>query len=596
MICFIFAVPPLLFYLIVSSTYPWMISTFSDITHTKLAISPYARLTETIIISVIYFITLAISRRIIFSAALALSMFIFFVTVCLTKIYYLYAPLLPADFSQITELYQSKHIFTQIIPAFILILALLFTVNFGLYKKAKPLPIQKFWQIRLLSIALLCFVIYFNTEALQQHLRKNGVFYKKNSNLVVHFLTKGMATSFFQIALFHDQYPKPANYNQDRIKKIVETYELNEKSSHTDAVNVIFLMIESLTNPEYFGWQTTEPATPTLSALANTNHEGTVLSPVYGGKSINAEFELLSGLSMQFAAAESLVYREAIKQPVPSIASYLSQHNYYTMAMRDEPIDTYGFRKIYQWLGFENQLSFTTTNLPKDPTGKYKSSTAIADEIIDVVENNHPAFVFTFTMSSHAPWNAKEYNSQLDFIYPNQTSQAEKNRMKGYLNAINHMDSGIKRLIDHFNSSDQKTLILILGDHQPHLNSYNQFLAPGHDDEDSNTIYKKHQLPFYIWKNYDEQKPVEPLETSMNLLPGLVLKLIGSKPCGIMKFNQILHNNYSLFSKVAKKNTSASADEQATILSDLELIQYDLLYGNNYLGAMLSNNCHTSVQ
>ncbi|WP_218944264.1 LTA synthase family protein [Marinicella rhabdoformis] len=507
-------------------------------------------------------------------------------------------PVLPIDIIQIRELLQSEHLMASFIPILLAAVSFIFLVSAFVYKYDKPLIItqNKYYLLAFLLLVTSLFLTF--KSNINQNLRKNGIFYKKNSYLPAHYLTKGIATSFFQILFFSENYPKPKGYSKLAIQNIINKYQLNVKS-HTPKIspNLIILMVESLTDPKYFGWKTNQSNMQTLHKLTNEGRQSTAYSPVYGGKSINAEFELLTGMSLRYTNPESLVYRESIKQPVPSIAQTLRNNKYNTFAFRDERIGEFGFKKIYDELGFEHTYSFVDKGHQQDPTGKYTSSIAIADKIIATVEENAPAFVFTFTMSSHAPWNGKEYDSQLDFLYPKGISKNEKRKMKGYLNAINHMDKGIEKLIQHFKLSDKQTALLVIGDHQPHLKVYNKNIKTQLVNNNIKRVIKKHSLPYYYWDNFTTTKQLSSVPISFNFVSSLLLNQLQIKSCGLLKFNAYFHQFYEVFGsyiKLSKKgNNSIEFD---TLKADYELLQYDVVYGENHQNYLLNKSCQSKSQ
>ncbi|VAW49256.1 hypothetical protein MNBD_GAMMA03-11 [hydrothermal vent metagenome] len=584
------------YYIFIDIMFPYLIKNYSLFIGRNFKLSTYSHYVEPLVLSFLFIVVLSLSKRPIFSFIITLFLYIGFIFLNVIKIKYLYSPILPTDLLQLKELMQSKDFFLSILPQLMISLLIFISIFIFVFKYDKTQTLLKFAsKYNFIFVISLTIILLIFNNAIKQNLRENGIFYKKNSNLVIHYLTKGFLTSYLQILFYSDKYQEPVNYTEEKIEKIVLKYNLNAKTqTSNDPVNLIVFMVEALTFPNDMGWKTTSPV---LSSFSDNNQsKGVVYTPIIGGKSINAEFELLTGFTNRFTIPESLVYREGIKRNIPSLARTLKQFGYRTIALRDEPVDTYGFKKIYNFLGFDKALSFVDMKLNPDPSEKHTSSIDVANKIIEISKKSSPSFIFTFTMSSHAPWNGKDYNSELDFIYPNNINDNVKNEMKGYLNSIQHMDIAIKRLKDYFKTIDEKTAILIVGDHQPHLNVYRdhnyQIMKSQFKDNELAHYIANHQLSAILWKNFDDKS--NEFEISMNFLPALLLDVLKIKTCGILKFNKILQQNTNVLTKYIKTDNGFQLnfdEKNMAIINDYELLQYDVIYGENYISKYLDDHC-----
>jgi phosphoglycerol transferase MdoB-like AlkP superfamily enzyme len=545
---------------------------------------------EALIVTWIFLVFFVFSKKTLFSFLTSQALYITFIIVNSIKIKLLYSPLLPIDFLQINELMQSKDFFISLIPKITLFLVFIILILFLTYKYDRTKKyIHKYFKKIFLVPLILIFLPLFLHSNIKKDLRHHGIFYKKNSNLVVHYLTKGFLTSFVQIFLYSDEYKPPTGYSSERIKDIVEKYGLSRAphNNTSEPVNLIVFMVESLTNPYKMGWQTTQPALVSFTDI--NQNKGIIYSPVIGGKSINAEFELLTGMSTRFITTESLVYREGLSHDIPSLARFLKTQGYNTIAMRDEPIDKYGFKIIYDYLGFDEAISFTKMKLSKDPTNVHSSSLDIADTIIEKSKTKTPFFMFNFTMSSHAPWSGQDYKTSLDFIYPNKFDKNVKNQMKGYLNSINHMDKAIKKLKDYFRNSNKKVVLLVVGDHQPLIKEYRDKHSVRFSHSDSLYYLATHRMDAVVWDNFNSTH--KEFELSMNLIPSYLLNKIGLETCGIMKFNNELKTFSNIITQYIHEDGKFRNDSQNKIMEDYELLQYDIIYGKNYYTNYVSGNC-----
>ena len=121
-----------------------------------------------------------------------------------------------------------------------------------------------------------------------------------------------------------------------------------------------------------------------------------------------------------------------------------------------------------------------------------------------------------------------------------------------YINQVYEADQFIGQLVEALSNRDEKTVLVLFGDHLPTLNF---------EDEDlvNNSIF---QTEYVVWNNFDLPKNDEDLTAYQ--LTSSVLNSLNIDNGVLTKF----HNQF--------RNTS-------DYLDDLKLLQYDMLYGEKYI-------------
>ena len=76
-----------------------------------------------------------------------------------------------------------------------------------------------------------------------------------------------------------------------------------------------------------------EDPLPFYYSLKNESDFFKAISPVYGGNTVNAEFETLTGLSLAFFPRNMNVFVSYLKKPVISLGSILRADNYYALSL-----------------------------------------------------------------------------------------------------------------------------------------------------------------------------------------------------------------------------------------------------------------------
>ena len=312
-----------------------------------LAIAPYLELTEKshitklitiaiecVFLLIVQIILFIVSKRNVLSFLITVLMYLGFIFSNLIKIKYLNAPLYPSDFILAGDLIRTWELFKQFIPYLILVVLVILLVFYYGFKLEKPHKKHALIaKIYLLFICVLSiFIINFD---LRNDLRQSNLYFRKNANLTKNALKFGFLNNFLVSSVFHGKPEPPNNYNLLAIKKIVDKHALNDNSDFESVKpdNVVVLLVEAFTNPHDFGWKFTSNPVPTFSSIIENHSHGFVYSPVYGGKSINAEYELMTGMSTNFIPDESTPYREFIDRNIPGMARTFRENGYVTWVL-----------------------------------------------------------------------------------------------------------------------------------------------------------------------------------------------------------------------------------------------------------------------
>ena len=322
---------------------------------------------------------------------------------------------------------------------------------------------------------------------------------------------------------------------------------------------------------------------------------GLLLSPVFGGNTANTEFEALTGFSMYNLFPGSVPYQEGMdkKKMIPSIVSILEDQNYDTLAIHAYKKMFYKRYRVYNTLGINNfigdsDMKYQNTLLERTSI----SDQSITDEVLyQLKQREQPTFMHVITMQNHFPTYEGKYGKETVSI----TGLAEENKveLEAYSQGIKESDIAMKNLLDGLSNIDRPTVVVFFGDHLPSISEsiYKQGGFPNQDSVDGERLYS--ETPLFIYSNYDLSKkdlntisPVylgvslfdllnKPLTPYYAMLEGLKSRLPGLKP-GI------------IIDAEGKANSQLSKEEK-DLLSEYELIQYDLLLGGQYSLPILFN-------
>lgn len=286
--------------------------------------------------------------------------------------------------------------------------------------------------------------------------------------------------------------------------------------------NVIVIMDEAFSDLSVLGeMSTNEDYMPFLHSLqqgADNTVTGYMNVSVLGGNTANTEFEFLTGNTMAFLPQGSVAYQQYLMKETPTLASYLKDLGYDTVAIHPYYPDGWDRSRVYPMMGFDTFLS------KDDFSGagklrKYITDAACFDKIIDLYEEKEedcPLFVFNVTMQNHGGYDEEFANFTPDVTVDGVTSKA----LPEYLSLVKRTDKALEKLITYFSQTSEDTIIVFFGDHQPSAYVSNPILRINEKDpnaltEEENLL--RYKVPYLIWSNFDiEEKSGQ--ETSANYL------------------------------------------------------------------------------
>ncbi len=364
-------------------------------------------------------------------------------------------------------------------------------------------------------------------------------------------------------------------------------------------INLIVYFVEALTDPRALGFDCAPDPIPTFRALREAHGESWIVSPVFGGLSANAEFELISGMSMAFLPRDSCPFKEYVGRDLPALPRALAARGYRTVAIHAEPLAFYGRETIYPLLGYEQAISVADDPAAeRDVAGRRPSDEAVVGRVIReaAASDDRPFFFFVGPNSTHWPWHPANRAERITV----RTSLPADDRaeLEAYLGAVRIADRALARLIEHFSRSSEPTAILVLGDHLPALSSA-AYAAGGEvrvdwsaragrmdlrgDDASRRAAYR---VPAALWTNYRAEP--RPFTISMNYVPALLLEEAGVPAEGFLGFTAALRRELPVLGRFLQGPDGVAHWLEAVParleppLHDYRTVQYDLLLGDEH--------------
>ncbi|WP_246666006.1 LTA synthase family protein [Aquamicrobium sp. LC103] len=379
----------------------------------------------------------------------------------------------------------------------------------------------------------------------------------------------------------------PAGYSQ---------YAMTSIDRATDAVyipaqqpDIIVVMSESL-------WDATRLPNVTIRPdplkFVKSVQSGHVFSPEFGGMTANVEFEALTGFSNAFLPYGSIPYQQYVRGELPSMASFLRNAGYETLAVHPFAEWFWNRGPVYEAFGFDRFLS--QENLPPlEKRGKLASDEALTEEIIKQAEAaTDPLFLFAVTLQGHGPYGSDRYPEPKHEVIT-AAGEAARSSIQSFAEGAADADKSLRRLIRWAAKREQPTVIALFGDHLPPLGP--AYVATGFMERNvanrfapADEMLVQHETPLVVWNNKTGRVP-NIGTVSPAFLPFHVFQAAGIEHPYYTGFLGDLRHRYAVIDRHLLIGADGGNAEgwmrRPTIdplLRQYRLLQYDTMFGRRY--------------
>lgn len=471
------------------------------------------------------------------------------------------SPFAASDFRNITEglkVISKYYTIPQIVVLCLVIAALVACIIFIAIRTPKVKQ-----KINYLLSALVIAVSFGMIMIINYVSNATGLIPRQFGNLVRAYDTYGFGY-MFSCSLFRNGVSKPKDYSPGRVDDVVDSVENNDKNNNDndkdniDKPNIIFLQLESFfdaTNVK--GLEFSEDPIPNIRKLYEEFPGGYLSVPSFGAGTANTEFETMTGMNLDDFGPGEYPYKTVLQSTAcESICYYLSDYGYTTTALHDNTGGFYDRNKVFSRLGFDSFVSIEyIEKYEKNPIGWVKDK-CLTDEIVGILDSTGtPDYIYTISVQGHGDYPENTDGLDLPIKVTNNDVTGNPNGFEYYVNQTHEMDAFVAELIDALSKRDEKTILVIYGDHLPTFDITD-------DDLKNGDIY---QTQYVIWNNYNLQ--IENKDLQAYQLSAYLMKNLG------MKGGVISRLHMSHFDKEDK-------EDNEEYLSNLKLLEYDILYGN----------------
>lgn len=386
---------------------------------------------------------------------------------------------------------------------------------------------------------------------------------------------------------------KPDGYNEEEAKSLLAANKNEETDEIQDNPNIIVIMNESFADLKTVGdFETNEDYMPFVNDMSKNTIKGQLLVSPFGGYTCNTEFEFLTGLSMGLLPNGSTPYLQYASKPYDfALPSYLSEKGYKTVALHPYLGRCWNRQKIYDLMGFDEFISIDNFDklIPEDEweyIRYYISDRTSYKGIIKSLEEkdkDEKLFLFNTTMQNHGGYT---YDGA---EFPTITISDMQGRYKEteqYLSLIRESDEAFKELINYLKRYDERTVVLMFGDHQPAVEQefFEELYGKPLSKLSLEELQQRYKIPFVIWANYDIESKSN-VQTSPNFLSNLILDTAGVPKNEVGEFTEEISKEIPQINGMGHYNAGGVWYENDVKLSEplrkYEVVQYYLLTGKD---------------
>lgn len=362
----------------------------------------------------------------------------------------------------------------------------------------------------------------------------------------------------FTRSLFDRGISKPDTYDEDTVDNILEDMKKQKTNEVEEKPNIIFIQLESFMDLKRMqGVTYSEEPTPVYSSLRKTCPGGFLKVPSVGAGTANTEFEILTGMTLDYFGAGEYPYKTVLQdETCESMAYNLREPGYRTGVLHNNTGSFYSRNKVFANLGFDYFVSSEyMENLSYNPIGWAKDK-VLTGQIQHILKaTSEPDLIYTITVQDHGKYPTELLeNPHIKVSGFAPEDEERQNAFTYYVNQCHETDAFLGSLIATLNAFEEPVVLVLYGDHLPNLDITEEELASGN----------LFQTEYVIWSNKKMLEDYELSKKNENLyayqLSAHVLKLLGMNNGLLTKFHQMYHNydNYK---------------------SNLKILQYDMLYG-----------------
>ena len=384
---------------------------------------------------------------------------------------------------------------------------------------------------------------------------RQGVLATTFANLSEDYKDNGFVYCFGR-SLFDRGIDRPADYSPQTVEDVLEDLRQAEKRGRTPTpnagVNVVFVQLESFFDVNHLeGVAYSQPPTPVFSALKTTCSTGYLTVPSVGAGTANTEFEVLSGMNLDYFGTGEYPYKTVLQSTACESVCYdLKKYGYTAHAIHNNNATFYDRYGVFPNLGFDTFTSLEFMQGVSFNRQGWACDDVLTGAILDALASTDgPDVVYTISVQPHGKYPREAPEQPYPITVTGLEDQGLTWAFEYYLSQLHATDAFLGELVRQLSEWEEPVVLVAFGDHLPNF-----------DIEDADLKNADiFQTEYILWSNYGLKK--QDRDVFAYQLSALVQKRL-SMNSGVMTR---LHQNFA-----------GTANYQTM----LKLMEYDILYGD----------------
>ncbi len=409
---------------------------------------------------------------------------------------------------------------------------------------------------------------------------KTGLLADQFGNLAQAYLDYGFPYCFAN-SLVNTGISRPEDYSVEAVQEIKEEGILPEKQVWAPLIeeerpmavdeqgvavtaktpNIIFLQLESFSDPmKYLHMKCSEDPIPNFRKLKEQYSSGYLWVPAVGAGTANTEFEVITGMNLDFFGPGEYPYKTVLqKQVCESLCFDLKETGYHAQAIHNNSGTFYDRYTVFSQLGFDSftSLEYMASGYDKTYMGWPKDE-MLTKQIAKVMKSTTGAdLIYTISVQGHGSYPEEKVLDHPAVRVSGLPSEEETNAMEYYVEQLREMDRFVGELVEYLEGCGEETVLVLYGDHLPSLDLTEEKLENG-------DVF---QTEYVIWDNIGLERAVRDVEAYQ--LGAWVLDQIGIRRGTMFRYHQGW-----------LQEPVHTEEETEKYLEDLKILEYDILYGD----------------
>lgn len=362
----------------------------------------------------------------------------------------------------------------------------------------------------------------------------------------------------FMSSVFNTGINEPNGYDEKTIEEISGGREITKNETgrkENELPNIIFIQLESyfdVAESEFF--TTSQDASPNLRQMYQNYSSGYFKVPSVGAGTANTEFEVLTGMNLRYFGPGEYPYKTVLKErPCESAATALDSLGYGTHALHNNGGNFYSRSRVFDNIGFDSYTSKEFMNILQLTENGWAKDDILIEHILEAMDTTEQQdFVFGISVQGHGDYPEEKIIENPKITVEGIEDEGTKNKWEYYVNQVYEMDQFAGNLVKALEERGEPSVVVFYGDHLPTM---------GLKAKDLKSRYL-YNTNYVIWDNIGLEK---------------VDKNIPSYQIMAEVFNRLDIHSGTVFNYHQKRQQTKN------YLADLEILQYDILYGNQYI-------------